>query len=416
MSRRLARLSDVLRPGQRVFVGAMAGESALLAEELRADPQRAAGVEFVAVQFPGIDRLDYLASHPDARLSAYFMSPSVRQGLQAGRARLFSADYPGIVHHLTEGPAADVAVAQLSLPDDQGWCSAGLCSDFLPLAWPRARQRVAHLNPRMPRTAGRFRVHLDELDGWVEADRPLLTYQDPEPGETDLAIARQAAQLVRDGDTVQCGIGTIPLALGGALRHHRRLKLHTGMVTRSLRSLWLAGALDEDARITTGMALGDEAFHDFVRTCPQLWFDDVAHTHDPVALSRVQGFVAINSAIEVDLFGQVNAERMNGQLPSGPGGLPVFAQAALRAPQGRLLICLRATAGKRQTSRIVPCLDAQGLCTLPRHAADTVITEHGVARLRGLDLAQRAHALIGIAAPEHRDALERAWHSLQAGL
>ncbi len=409
MTRTLKHLSDAFGPGDRVFVHAMTGESALLADELRDDPERARGVEFVGVQFPGIDSIDYLAVHPEARLTAFFMSPQARRGLQAGRTTLMSGEYGDIAHVLQHGPAVDVAVAQVSPPDADGHCSLGFSSDFLPLAWARARKRIAHINPALPRTRGSFTVALASLDGVVDAERPLLQYTNPAFGEIDLQIARNAAGMIRDGDTLQFGIGTVPLALSRVLTQHRRLKLHAGMVTQGFRELSLAGALDDAARVTTGVALGDSAFHDFVARHDRVWFTDVTHTHDVEAIARTPRFVAVNSAVEVDLFGQVNSERTGGQLQAGAGGLPRFAQGALRSEGGRLLICLRATAAKGTLSRIVPSLTAQGLCTLPRYLADAVITEHGVAQLRGQSLDARAEALIGIAAPEHRTALADAW-------
>ena len=221
---------------------------------------------------------------------------------------------------------------------------------------------------------------------------------------------------MRDGDTLQFGIGTVPLALAHALGRHRRLKVHAGMVTHAVQRLCEAGALDEDARITTGVALGDTAFHDFAARHDKLWFTDVGQTHDVAAIARIPRFVAVNSAVEVDLFGQVNSERMGGAFQAGAGGLPVFAQGALLSPGGRLLICLRATAARGAVSRIVPALDGQGICTLPRNLADAVVTEHGVAELRGLGVEQRAQALIRIAAPEHRAALGAAWESVSARL
>ncbi|HSV71955.1 MAG TPA: acetyl-CoA hydrolase/transferase C-terminal domain-containing protein [Methylibium sp.] len=416
MNATFKRLVDALRPGERVFVSAIAGQSALLVEELQADPERARGVHFTGVQFPGIDTLDYLAVHREARLTAYFMSPAVRRGLAEGRAELLAEDYAGIARHLQQGPAPDLAIAQLSPPDAQGRCSLGVSHDFMPLVWARARRRIAHINPRMPRTRGSFEIALSDLDGLVEAERELLDYADPALGELDHRIAAQAAALVQDGDTLQFGIGTVPLALGGALAGHRRLKVHAGMITQAVRQLHEAGALDPDAAITTGAALGDAALRDFVARHPAIRFTDVTRTHALAAIASIPRFVAVNSAVEVDLFGQVNSERANGALLAGAGGLPVFAQGALLSPGGRLLICLRATAARGTVSRIVPALDGQGLCTLPRHLADAVITEHGVAELRGRSVEQRAQALIGIAAPEHRAGLAAAWERLRAGL
>lgn len=416
MSHPLQRLSDVISPGNRVFVSTMSAESALLAEELRGDPERARDVNFMGVQFPGIDTIDYLSLHPKSRLTAFFMSPAVRCGLKEGRAALHGVDYLSIAHTLRHGPPVDVVIAQVSPPDAQGRCSSGLSSDFMPLVWNQAKHRIAHINPLMPRTQGSFSVDMSALDGWVEAERPLLSYKEPVVGEIDLRIAAQAASLVRDGDTLQFGIGTVPLALGQALAQHRRLKVHAGMVTPVVRRLHEAGALDPNARITTGVALGDKSFHDFIARHDKLWFTDVSQTHDVTAIARIPRFVAVNSAVEVDLFGQVNSERIGGVLQAGAGGLPAFARGALNSEGGRLLICLRATAARGTISRIVPALDAQALCTLPAYMADAVITEHGIAELRGRSMEQRAQALINVAEPAHRAALQAAWELQRARL
>ena len=409
----MKRLVDALRPGQRVFVSTLSTESALLHDELRADPERARGVTFCGVQFPGIDRIDYLALHPQARQEAFFMSAGVRAGVAQGRAELLSLDYPGIVRQMRDGPPHDLAIAQLTPPDADGWCSPGLATDFMPLVWPRAKRRIAHLNPRLPRTRSSFRVHVSEIDLAVEADTPLLPFADAPAGDIEARIGGFVAPLVHDGDTLQFGIGTVPAGLAGALASHRGLRFHGGMLTSALRTLWDAGAIDRDVRITTGVVLGASALHDFVARLPSLWLTDASHTHDVIALAAIPRLIAINGAIEVDLFGQVNAERAGGVIQAGAGGLPAFAQGALLSPGGRLLICLPATARRGEVSRIVPALDAQALCTVPRYLNDAVVTEYGVAQLRGLSLDARAQALIGIAAPHHRAALATAWDALR---
>ena len=409
----MKRLIDALAPGARVFVPTLSTESTLLLDELRADPERARGVIFTGVQFPGIDRADYLALHPEARQTVYFMSPSVRVGIATGRAELLSLDCPAIVRQLRDAAPVDVAIAQLTPPDADGWCSPGLASDFMPLVWSRARQRVAHLNPRMQHTRGSFRIHVSELDASVEAEAPLLDFTEPAVGDIETRIGSHVAALVRDGDTLQFGIGSVPLALAAALSAHRRLRIHAGMVTRALRTLWEAGAIDTDARITTGVVLGDASFHDFATRLEPLWLTDVAHTHDVAAIAAISRFIAVNTAVEVDLFGQVNSERANGAIQAGAGGLPAFAQGALASAGGRLLICLGSTARRGSVSRIVPVLGENALCTLPRYLVDAVVTEHGIAELRGLSLPAGAQALIAIAAPEHRDALARAWDDIQ---
>lgn len=413
----MKRLIDTLQPGQRVYVSSISAESALLHDALRADPERARGVTFCGVQFPGIDRIDYLALHPEARQVAYFMSPALRAGVAQGRADLLSLDYLGIVRHLQDEPPVDLAIAQLTPPDAQGFCSPGVSADFLPLVWARAKRRVAHLNPGLPRTRGSFRVHVSALDAAVEADAPLLDFSHPPSGATEARISARisahAAALVRDGDTLQFGIGAVPSALASALTAHRQLRFHGGMITSSLQTLWEAGAMACDARITTGVVLGDSRLRDFAARLEPLWLTDVTQTHGAAALAAIPRLIAINTAVEVDLFGQVNSERAGGVIQAGAGGLPAFAQGALASPGGRLLICLPATARRGELSRIVPALSAQALCTLPRYLADAVITEHGVAELRGLPLDARAQALIGIAAPEHRAALSSAWDQIR---
>jgi acyl-CoA hydrolase len=403
------RLLDSLAPGQRVWMPTLSNESSLLRDELTADPERANGVTFMGVQFPGIDHIDYLQLHPQARQVGWFMSPALQRGLADGRAELLSQDYLGIVRHLAEMPPVDLACAHLTLPDPDGWCSPGLASDFLPLVWRQARRRVAHLNPRPPRLPGSFRVHVSELSAFQEADTPLNDFLDPIAGSAEQRIGTHVASLVRDGDTLQFGIGAMPLATAKALTSHRDLRFRGGMATSLIRTLWDAHALDRDARIVTGVVLGDAPFRDFVAELKPIWLTDASQTHNVQAIAATPRFIAINGAVEVDLFGQVNAERIAGALQAGSGGLPAFAQGAAASAGGRLIVCLPATARRTGTSRIVPALDHQALCTVPRWLVDAVVTEHGVAELRGLSLHARAQALIGIAAPEHRGTLSDEW-------
>lgn len=409
-------LTTLLAPGQTVFVPTLGNESALLGRELAAHPERASGVTFTGVQFPGVDRFDYLALHPQARQTSYFMSPALRAGLLDGRAELLPLDYPGIARLLRHGPALDIAIAQLTPPDTGGWCCPGLTCDFLPLVWSRARRRVAHFNPNLPRIASSWRVHVSELDAHAESAEELLTVADAAPGETEVRIAGHAAGLVRDGDTLQFGIGAVPSSVAAALRDHRRLRVHTGLVSTAVRTLWEGGALERDATILGGAVLGGPDFYDYAARLSRLRLADVLHTHSPGRLAGTPRFIAINSALEVDLFGQVNSERGDGAIRAGAGGLPAYAQAAQASPGGRLLICLPATASTDKVSRIVPALGDQGLCTLPRHLADAVVTEYGVAELRGLGLDARAAALIAIAHPGHRDRLSRRWDEVRRRL
>lgn len=414
---RLPRLVDALRTGERVWLPALSAESPRLAAELAGDPQRAAGVVFTGVRFPGIDRLDIAAVHPEAQVEAFFMSPSLRADLGSGRAKLFASDYLAIARQLREGPPVDLAIAHLTPPDSEGWCDLGVASDFLPLVWPRARRRVAHLNPKLPRIAGSLRIRFSDLDGFIEAADPLHDWEEPAGGDTETRIAGHVAALVQDGDTLQFGVGTVPAAVAQALTGHRRLRFHGGMVSAAVRTLWDCGALDRDAVLTTGVLLGNAGLREFALGLgDRLRLVDVEQTHAPGVLAGIDRFVAVNGAIEVDLFGQVNAERTSGQIQAGAGGLPAFALGAQLSRGGRLVICLPSTARRGQVPRIVPSIGENGLVTLPRHLADAVVTEHGVALLRDRSLDERAQALIEVADPLHRPALVDAWQRMRTRL
>ena len=410
MSRRLV---DCLAPGLKVWVPAMTNESTLLGDELRQDPDRARDVTFVGTQYPGIDRIDYLAMHPQARMIGWFMSPALRRGMAEGRAEVLAQDYLGIVRELRDRPPFDVVIAHLTPPDADGWCAPGLAADFLHQVWSRAGRRVAHLNPCLPRLASSLRVHVSEIDHIVEADAPLNEFSEPAVGETEARIGAHVATLVHDGDTLQFGVGGVPASLARALAGHRRLRFYGGMLPSSFRHLWDAGAMDPDADIVTGVILGDAEHAEFAASLPRLRLEPVTTTHDPALLARIPRLVAVNGAVEVDLFGQVNGERANGAIQSGAGGLQAFAQGALASPGGRLVIALPATAKGGSISRIVPVLGPKSLATLPRQMVDAVVTEHGIAELRGLALDARAQALIAIAAPAHRDTLANAWAEIR---
>lgn len=410
------QLSASFKPGMKVFVPTMSNESALLKQELKAHPERAQGVDFRAIQFPGIDETNYIALHPEARQSSYFMNAALRAGMLESRAQLFSFDYPGIVNDLMYGSPMDLAIAHLTPPDAAGWCSPGLACDFLPLVWHRAKRRIAHLNPLMPRIPSSFKVHISELNEYVEFESPLLDFKDAAIGEIEKKIGTLIAPLVVEGSTLQLGFGSVPLSLANALSQHRRLKFHGGLLSSAVQTLWNAGAMDRDARMTTGVVLGDSKLREFALELPSLWLTDVSYTHDVKLLQTLEGLTAINGALEVDLFGQVNSERSDGSFQAGPGGLPAFARGALSAPKGRLIICLPATAKKGSASRIVPSLGNRSMCTLPRYLADTIVTEHGVAEIKNLSTDARAEALIKIAAPEYQQTLLNAWVEMRGQL
>jgi acyl-CoA hydrolase len=412
---RLSRRADLvglLRPGMTVFVPGMSGESLAFYEELHAEPARAEGLTFVGVHFPSVNRTDYLALHPTVRQRAYFMSAAVRAGFLAGRVDLMPLDYPAVVRDLEQDVRVDVAIAQVSPPDDKGQCSLGASHDFLPSVWQKAGVRIAHVNPRLPRTRGSFHVHLEDCQFAFESDFAIPGITTEMPDADALKHARLAAELVSDGATLQIGVGRLQAALLMSLETHRRLRVYSGMISPAVLGPMEAGAIEGDGAVECGVALGDSEFYARLDSDPRFYFRPARETHDIRRIAAIPNFHAINAALEVDLFGQVNVDCLNGRLVAGVGGLPAFSAGARLSPGGRSIIVLPATSDSGRISRIVCGSDAHILTALGRHEADYVVTEYGAASLRHLSLNQRAAALIAIAAPQFREPLDRAWHEL----
>ena len=385
------------------------GESLALYAALQAQSQAAAGVRFVGVHFPGINRSDYLGLHPQARQRSYFMQPALRAGLQSGRVELLPLDYPGIFRDLSDQLSIDVAFAQVAPPDRDGSCSLGICADFIAAVWSRARRRIALINPRLPTTRGSFFIRAAECSALVDAEADVLAYEAGEPDDVTRARAALVASLVRDGDTIEFGVGKLQAAIFDALTGYRNLKIWSGGVSHHILPLLDRGIIDGEAAVQVGSALGNTTFYARVGRDDRFYFRPVSETHDICRIGAIPQFCAINSGVEVDLFGQVNADSVQGRLVAGVGGLPAFVHGALRSPGGRSIVAVPATTQDGLTSRIVPSLGASAATALARHEADYVVTEFGVAALRNATVAERAQRLIGIAAPPFREGLSRAW-------
>jgi acyl-CoA hydrolase len=405
-----------LRPGDNVFVPGVSGESLAFYDALVREPAKAEGLTFVGVHFPGINRCDYLALHPSVRQRAYFMSPLVREGQSKGRVDLFPLDYPGISRDLERLKPIDVAIAQVSPPNELGMCGLGASQDFLPSIWNRAKCKILHINPRLPNTRGSFGVRAADCDIAFESASAIPTIQDEAPDPASFRLAQLVAGLIEDGATLQFGVGRLQAAILGALKNHRRLRVYSGMVSTAVLGLIDAGAINGTGAIECGVALGDESFYSRLDKDPTFYFRPVLETHDIRRIGAIAQFCAINSALEVDLFGQVNVDSLNGQLVAGVGGLPAFASGAQLSRGGRSMIVLAASGNQGRASRIVCTLASPPLIALPRHAADIVVTEYGIAHLRDLSVTERARALIAIAAPEFREALQAQWRTVEVHL
>ena len=408
-------LGEQLQPGHTFYVPGVSGESTSLLAALSARAEQAREVRFTGVHFPGINRYDFLKLHPQARQRAYFMQPSLRAGLQNGRVDLLPCDYPGIVEDLARLPV-DVAFTMITPPDADGRCSIGASYDFLPTVWRNAARRVGLINPSLPRTRGSFEVAVQDCDLLCEIDDAVLEFDNGEPTPAMQAHARSVAGLVRDGDTLELGVGKLQAAILEALRGHRRLQVHSGMVSSPLLGLIDAGAIDGAQAVQCGVALGDSGLYERIGRDERFYFRPVSETHDIRRIAQIPNFCAINAAIEVDLFGQVNADSVKGRLVAGVGGLPAFVSGARLSKGGRSIITVPATTDDGSISRIVPALSHAAAAAVTRHDADTVVTEYGVAELRGVSIHERARRLIAIASPAFRASLETAWSQIAGGL
>lgn len=408
-------LLDLFQPGRTICLPGASGEALALCDALAQDPGRMRGARVVSCLLPGFNGFDYAALDPEARLTVFLFQPMLRASFAAGRVQVLPLAYSGIAAYLGGRLPLDVAVAHVAPPDSEGMCSLGIAADFTPLAWPQARCRALIVNHAMPRMRAGPRLALADADVVVEVDHPLVTAKRVPASDVAESIAARIAALVPDGAAIQLGIGGAPGAIWPHLRDRRDLVLASGLISEGFDMLADAGALARGADHLAGVALGSADFYSYLATLDDFRMASVDETHSAERIAATARFTAINSALEVDLFGQANVEWVKGRMVSGVGGGPDFARGAARSPGGRSIIALPATAADGRISRLVSRIDAP-TTSLGRADIDTVVTEYGVAELRDRSLDGRAEALIAIADPGHRDALVESWAAVRAGL
>jgi 4-hydroxybutyrate CoA-transferase len=354
-----------------------------------------------------------LAGH--LRHVALFIGPNARQAVNEGRAEyvpIFLSDVPAL---FTSGTVPlDAVFLNVTLPDEHGYCSLGPSVDATLSAVRSARLVIAQINDRMPRTLGDSFVHVSDIDLAVEVSQPPWEHVDPEPGDVEARIGQHIAELVPDGATLQLGIGAIPAAVAHALTGKRDLGVHTEIFTDAILPLVECGAITgarkeiNRFKIVSALLIGTRKLYDFVDNNPMVELRPVDYTNDTAVIRRFRRMVAINSAIEVDLSGQVSADSIGSRFYSGVGGQMDFIRGAALAPEGRAIIALPSTASGGTVSRITPFLrEGAGVVTTRAHVR-TIVTEWGVAELHGRSICERARALIGIAHPDYRDELQQA--------
>ncbi len=420
----------IVESGDRVFVqGACSTPTPLIQALVARDDLR--DIEIIHLHTYGPTPYTEEPFADRFRLRALFVTDNTREAVNAGRASyvpLFLHDMPALM-----APGRDlfpdVALIQVSPPDAHGFCSLGPSVDVTRAAVDHARHIVALVNPQVPRTHGDAFVLLDRIACAVRLDAPLYTVESKEPSAIHRQIGRHIASLIEDGATLQLGIGAIPDAVLSELRGHKDLGVHSEMFSDGVVDLVERGVITgarknhDRGKIVASFAVGSSRLLAFLDNNPMIEMRSVDYTNDAAVIRQFEQMVAINSAIQVDLTGQVCAESIGTRIYSGVGGQMDFLSGAALSPRGRPIMALPATARATPESdgspfgiepvggccsRIVPELSPGAAVTTTRAHVHYVITEYGIAALHGKDLAQRARSLIAIAAPEFREALEQA--------
>ena len=404
---------SVIQSGHRVFVQGSAQTPLYLLRELGKFAPGLRDVELTFISVQGdieLDKPEYAGSF---HINCMFVSESVRKAVNEGRADfipVFLSDIPDLFRKQMK---IDVALVQVSPPDDHGYCSLGVSVDIARSAVNTAAHIIAQVNPRVPRTHGDSQVHTNRFTSMVyhEEELPEVDYG-AKVSEKELKIGKLIAGLIEDGSTLQIGIGTIPDAVLKSLNSHKNLGVHTEMCSDGIIDLFDNDVINNSRKkihpnkTVTGFALGTRRLYDYVDDNPAFVFLDIDYVNDPHVIRRNPKVIAINSAIEVDITGQVCADSIGSIQYSGIGGQMDFMRGAALSEGGKPIIALTSRTAKG-INRIVPFLKTGAGVVTTRGHIHYVVTEYGIAYLFGKNLRQRAKALIGIAHPDDREMLEK---------
>ncbi len=351
------------------------------------------------------------------RNRCFFAGAATRALINQGRADyvpMFLSEIPKLLRRREQ--RLDAALVQVSTPDQHGNCSLGISVEATAAACDAAGKIIAHINPNMPRTHGDSFINLRDIDYAYVEEAPLLVTEPREITEVEQRIGEIVASRIHDGDCLQMGIGAIPDAAVRCLAGHRNLGVHTEMFSDGVLGLLEAGVITNAnkkvarGRVVTGFTMGSERLYRFVDDNPEVTFLDIEFVNNPVVIAKNPQVASINSAIQIDLTGQICADSMGHKIYSGVGGQVDFVLGATFSEHGKSIIALPSTARKGSLSRLVPALERGAGVVTTRAAVDYVVTEYGLAELRGRSLSERARDLVNIAHPDFRESLARAAH------
>lgn len=404
----------LITPGQRVFIHGGAATPHFLLKELAKRSKELWNVELVSISLQGDTIVTDKKYRDSFRINSLFVSQNVREAVNSGRGDyvpIFLSEIP-ILFRKNILPI-DVALVQVSAPDKHGYCSLGASVDIAAAAVKSAKTVIAQVNPRMPRTHGDGIVHISAFNAVVQGEQELPEVVCSAPTEIASRIASHCAELVDNGATLQVGIGAIPDAVLRSLTNHRQLGVHTEMFSDALIPLIQQGIVTNEhkrkhrGKTVSSFLVGSRKLYDFVDDNPSIAVLGIDYVNDTAVIRTNPKVTAINSAIEVDITGQVCSDSIGTYHYSGVGGQMDFMRGAALSEGGKPIIALPSATSKGE-SRIVSFLKPGAGVVTTRAHAHYVVTEYGVAYLYGQNMRQRAKALIQIAHPNHREALEKA--------
>lgn len=405
----------LINSGDRVVVGIGVGPSPVILEAMTKNHKDYKGVELVNI-LP-IIATGYLAEglEPHIRHNSLFVHTPSRKAVNEGYADHTTSFFYRIPYMWENDLPVDVTIIHVSPPDNHGYCSYGVSVDYLKDATERAKTVLVQVNKHMPRTLGDCFIHVSDMTCIVEHDQPLLAVPQPPIGPVEEAIGKHCASLIKDGDCLQLGFGTIPDAVLKFLKNHKDLGIHTEMFSDGVVDLFNAGVINNSkknfnpGKIIATFLLGTQKLYDFVDNNPKVSMHPVTYTNDPFNAGKNDNLVAINSCIQVDLLGQVSSETIGMTQYSGVGGQVDFVRATAASKGGRAILTTPSTAKKGAISSIVPILDEGAAVTTSRNDVHYIVTEHGIANLKNKTSQDRARALINIADPKFHDMLKEAF-------
>lgn len=402
----------LIRSGDRVVIGHAVGVPLAITDVMVAHKEDYKNVEIVQMVSQGNAKFCEPGTEGHFRLNSFFVGTQSRTAVKEGRGDFTPccfSDIPDLLRELT----VDAAVIQVSPPDKHGYVSCGVSVDYTLPAAKCAKVVIAQVNRRMPRTLGDTCLHVSEIDSFVEIDHPVLEISLPKIGETEKAIGENCAKLIRDGDTLQLGIGAIPDAVLLFLKDKKDLGIHSEMISDGVVELIENGVITNarknlhPGKSVVSFLMGTKRLYDYADDNPAVAMYPVDYVNDPYVVGKNDNLVSINSCVQVDFMGQVAAESIGTTQISGIGGQMDFIRGARLSKGGRAVIAIASTAEGGKTSKIVPFLEQGAAVTTSRTDVDYIVTEYGIAHLRGKTLKDRARSLISIAHPRFREELIR---------